>query len=486
MTRPPLAARKTLTVPHFEAWARKLTLDSGKPWNLEPFQRQIAADVFDPAIRELWVIVGEGNTKSTTLAGLALYVSQHSLVPWVPVGAASRDQAEILFGQAAGFVERSPYLRQHFRVYGGYRRIVATRQGGRGIRVYPFDVRTGDGVIPFPVALLDELHRHPDLTLYRTWRGKLAKRGAKLVVISTAGEPGSEFEEARDLIRRSAPERQRDGAHLRAVGGGLVLHEWRVEDEDAVSDIAAVKAANPFSGITEQTLREEFESPTLDLNHWRRMKAGIAARGLQQAITDAEWDGAQVDETIPEGARIVVGADLAWKWDCSALVPLYEPGGGRLLVGKPTILTPPRDGNSLHPDELKAAISAMHERYAITDVVMDLSNAEDVAHWIVDELGVDVHDRGQSNKFAVLDYAATMKALRGGHLRHTGDPELRRHVLNAIARRLPGGDLRFERPSSSRHPAGQDQRVIDGLTALAMAVEHVGNRPAKVELLGWL
>ena len=33
------------------------------------------------------------------------------------------------------------------------------------------------------------------MRLYRTWRGKLDKRGGQIVVISTAGEPGGEFEE---------------------------------------------------------------------------------------------------------------------------------------------------------------------------------------------------------------------------------------------------------------------------------------------------
>lgn len=66
-----------------------------------------------------------------------------------------------------------------------------------------------------------------------------------------------------------------------------------------------------------------------------------------------------------------------------------------------------------------------------------------------------------------------MKGLRNGTLKHTGDPDLRRHALNAIARRLPGGDHRFDRPSSVRQNAkAQDRRVIDALTAAGMVVEH--------------
>jgi hypothetical protein len=55
-------------------------------------------------------------------------------------------------------------------------------------------------------------------------------------------------------------------------------------------------------------------------------------------------------------------------------------------------------------------------------------------------------------------------------LKHTGDGGLRSHVLNATARRLPGGDHRFDRPNQSRGK-DQDRRVIDALTAASMAVE---------------
>jgi hypothetical protein len=43
-----------------------------------------------------------------------------------------------------------------------------------------------------------------------------------------------------------------------------------------------------------------------------------------------------------------------------------------------------------------------------------------------------------------------------------------RHALNAIARPLPQGDSRFDRPSQTRMSSEQDRRVIDALTAAAM------------------
>ncbi len=83
-----------------------------------------------------------------------------------------------------------------------------------------------------------------------------------------------------------------------------------------------------------------------------------------------------------------------------------------------------------------------------------------------------VIERDNKNAAAVQDYEAFIDGLRNGTLKHTADPGLRAHVLNAIARRLPGGDHRFDRPSTVRQNVGaQDRRVIDALTAAAMVVE---------------
>lgn len=99
---------------------------------------------------------------------------------------------------------------------------------------------------------------------------------------------------------------------------------------------------------------------------------------------------------------------------------------------------------------------------------MDMSRAEQLAAWIESDIGAVVIDRSQSNVFAVQDYTRFMEALRGGILWHSGDPGLTRHVLNAIARLLPFGDARFDRPAEARVSSEQDRRVIDALTAAAM------------------
>jgi hypothetical protein len=252
-----------------------------------------------------------------------------------------------------------------------------------------------------------------------------------------------------------------------------------VPKDELCEDMEAVKAANPLSTITTETLAQDFAVLT-DLGAWKRLKCNRPTRSTQSAVTDKEWDDAETSEEIPAGASVDVGLDIAFKRDTTAFVPLHRTARYRLL-GPATILVPPRDGSSLHPDVIKNAMIDLTEAYRVETVVIDMHQAEDIAHWIEDELGIPVidHDHRRATTH-VADYSAFMEGLRNGTLKHTGDPGLRSHVLHAIAHRLPGGDYRFRRPSESRSSAlMQDMRVIDALSAAAMVVEHSNRAPAR-------
>jgi phage terminase large subunit-like protein len=461
--RPP--SSRPFTLEHFKAWAADLVLDTGRPWVLEPFQAAFVRDVFR-GVPECWLVIPEGNGKTTLVAGLALYHCRYKPSAWVPVAASSREQAEIAYRQAEGFVIRTPRLQPVFKCLEGYRRIRCDEMGSR-IQVFAADDRTGDGVIP-TLCVVDELHRHHDLRLYRTWRGKLEKRGGQIVTISTAGEPGSEFEETRERIRQSATDVRRQETFLRAASPNLVLHEWALPEKGDIDDLRLVKRANPFSGVTIAQLARKRESPTMTDQHWRRFVCNLPTRGERAAIQEAEWHRAATTERIPPGEPVWLGLDVAWKWDTTAAVPLWIRDHEFRLLGPAEVLIPPRDGSSMDPHRVEHMLTELHHRNPIHTVVMDMTRAEQLSEWIRAELGAEIIDRTQSRQAAALDYERFMEALREGWLRHCGDAGLTRHALNAIARPLPAGGACFERPAMAQRTQEQDRRVIDALIAAAM------------------
>lgn len=488
---------KPFTVDHFRHYARLLVLDSGANWEPEPFQLDFVADLFS-GVPESWLIVPEGNGKTTLISGIALYHGDYTTDASVLMAASSRDQCGLLFGQAAGFVARTPGLQYdnasgkgRFRVFEGYRRITCVRTNGR-IQVFAADDRTGDGVIP-TLALLDELHRHKNLRLYRTWRGKLDKRNGQLVAISTAGEPGSEFETTRERARTESPNTKslKGGRYLRCRSDLMVLHDHALREGDNPEDLKVVKQANPFSGVTATTLKRKRAAPSMTIGHWRRFVCNLATRTEAAAIGEEEWRSRETEEKPRRGDSCDAGLDLGWRWDTTAIVPLFTKEWGH-LIGRARIITPQRDGNSLRPEVIYDAFEELNDEHPIARVVMDITAGEEVAAWLERELGVEVIEHSQKGIAKAEAAGKFMEGLRNDLLRHVHDPELARHVMNAVAYDLPDGQIKFVRPRSGSRTVKeeeQDRRVIDGLDAAAM-VYHAASSPLEeydgplLEMLG--
>ena len=96
------AARpKPFTVDHFRLYARRLVLDSGELWEPEDWQLGVVEDLFS-GVQQIWLLVPQGNGKTTLTAGIALYHADFTSHPWVPVAASSSKQARILYVRRSG------------------------------------------------------------------------------------------------------------------------------------------------------------------------------------------------------------------------------------------------------------------------------------------------------------------------------------------------------------------------------------------------
>jgi len=428
------SGRKTMrgvpfTLEHFERWARRLILDNGVPWVLDDYQRVFVADLFSGR-KENLLVVPEGNGKTTLIAGLALYGLRFAPDALIPVAASSRDQARIMYRQAKGFLRRSQLDDPgfEFEAFDGYRRIDLRGPGKtkRGevlgsIEMHAADAGTGDGIIPFPYAFLDEIHRHRTLDLWETWRGKLDKRNAQVVGISTAGEAGGEFEEMRVRVRRETPIVESRPGFTRCLSDVISFHEYALEEGGDPADMEAVKRCNPLPSITLESLAAKFSSPTMSPHHWQRFVCNVAARSGTAAISERVWHEAATAETIPSTEDTWVGFDVGFQHDTTAFAPFWWKSDEERILGPAVVLEPPQGGEQLDVREIKRAFVELTTRYRISTVVMDPSRAEDIAAWLSDELGIVVVYRAQSTKPQAEDYERFMSALRNGWLRHSGD-----------------------------------------------------------------
>jgi phage terminase large subunit-like protein len=464
------------TLPHFRAWASDLILDTGESWHPEDFQEAFADELFS-GVPEVWLVVPEGNGKTTLLAGLALYHCEFRPFAVVPMAAASREQAEIMYRQAEGFVLRSERLYEsvhsaiqaakgkrktdvpRFLCLEGYRRI--NHHGGGRIQVFAADDRTGDGVIP-TLGIIDEPHRQHDLSLYRTWSGKLAKRNGQLATISTSGELGSDFEETRARIRESA-QVIRQGSFLRADAGRVVLHEWALPAVADPEDFVAVKTANPFSGITVEMLAEKFHSPTMTMDHWLRFVCNRPVRNMNCWLgdkADAIWDALAQPYAFVAGDPTWVGVDVGIKRDSTAVVAVQRDPEG--LLHAQCKLWIPTEAQPVDVTDVMGYLRDLDRNYAVEAISFDPRFFDVPAKMLADE-GLFMVEVPQSAEGMTPIIGSLLEVIKRSELRHDGDPGLSEHVLNAVARINERGFTLAKAKSRGR---------IDGVIALALAVDR--------------
>jgi phage terminase large subunit-like protein len=334
-------------------------------------------------------------------------------------------------------------------------------------------IRTGDGIIP-TLGIIDEPHRLRDLALYRTWAGKIAKRGGQLATISTSGEPGTDFEETRARIRLAATDVREAGSFTRYATNRIVLHEWAVPETADVSDMDVVKAANPFSGITVEMLAEKYASPTMTHHHWLRFACNRPTRdndGWLGPDGEAIWGDLEAPWTFIPGAATWIGVDVGLKRDSTAVVAVQIDESG-LLRTKSRFWLPTKD----EPVDVTDVMQHLRDLDGLYDVQAVSYDPRffDVAAKMLDDEGLPMVEVPQSVEHMSVACGGLLETIKRAGIRHDGDRTLTTHVLNAVPRFNERGFTLQKSKSRGR---------IDGCIALALAVERAARQEAPMETL---
>lgn len=440
---------------------------------LEDWQRQVLADIFAGA-RETVALLPKGNGKTTLFAALALFHLVGTRDARCYIGAASRDQATLMYDHARGFVGRSPALAELVDVRAGYREIRSKADTGF-IRVLAADANTTDGVGP-TLALVDELHRHKTQGLYTNFRDGLGKRDGQLVTISTAGD---DLETPLGRMRDRAlklPDQSRDGFHLRAASqdGRFVLHEWAVPDGQDTDDLAVVKRANPAGFVTVESLRERRESASTHERDWLRFACNRWVNFTDPWLPPGAWEACEnPDAEIPAGADVWLGVDVGIRRDSSAVAVVWPRADGTLVVAA-RVFDPPSHGH-LDLGLVEQEIRDLADRHQVQGVAYDRWSFERSAQVLSDE-GLLMVEFPMTNERTVPASARLYEAVTSRRIVHDGDPILSAHVGAGVVRDTERG---------WRLAKGKATRKIDALIALMIAFSSA-DRPAESFGMEWL
>ncbi len=291
-----------------------LHLDNGKTFGevAEPWQLDSCRTIFDPkAPPYRWESRPRGGGKTSDAALWCIGLMAELLPPGSRLYcvAVDRDQARLVTDALAGYVARTPALAGAFDV-GAYR---VTHKSGSALEVLASDASSAWGIKPSAVVI-DEICQHPSTsnakTLYQAIQSSLGKiKGAKLVVISTSGDP----------------------AHWsrKIYENALKSKMWTVQD-----------VPGPLSWMSPEYLEEQRASlpesvyTRLFRNSWCASEDRLtSAEDLDACISLDGWQEPQARH------RYFIGVDIGLKNDRTAISvchaePLPDGNGNRVCLDR--------------------------------------------------------------------------------------------------------------------------------------------------------
>jgi phage terminase large subunit-like protein len=270
-------------------------------------------------IRELYVDLPRKNGKSTTLGGIAIYMTAADGEPGAEVLAAAttKDQAGFVFAPVKSLAENAPALKKHLRTYAtkiihpasaSYFQVissVADAQHGANIHC----------------AVIDELHIHktPDLVdVLETGTGSRDQPLTAAITTADDGKPNTVYDQKRRRVEQLAARVLKDPTVY-----GVVFAAEKTDDPFAEE---TWRKANPGFGIspTRSYLVKEAakaqDSPAA-LSRFLRLHLGIRTKQVTKYLDLGAWDesAGMVDESKLVGRACHGGLDLASVSDVTAL-----------------------------------------------------------------------------------------------------------------------------------------------------------------------
>jgi len=433
--------------------------------------------------------VARKNGKSTMAAGmgLALFFFDEEPGAEVYTAATKRDQARIVHGESVRMVKRSPALRQHVGIHKDSLFIEETASYYRPLGA---DADTMDG-LNVHGAIIDELHAHKTRAVWDaldTARG--SRRQPLIFAVTTAGTDRESvcYEQhayAENLLKGTI-EDDSYFAYIAAMDEG---DDWTSE--------AAWKKANPNYGISvkpedmRQLCAQALQMPSKQ-NPFLRLRCNVWTQQVDRWISLELWDAQAgiVDEVALKGRTCYGGLDLGSKNDFTAWVMVFPRSDDNDTIDVLARFWVPEtqlyDTANRYRDQYQvwARSGFLHTTPgdAVDYAFVKDQIVKDAMTFRLIDMNLDRLFEGRSMQMALEGEGLNVAAMGTGFygmaapmkeldrlllmkkVHHGGNPVLRWMADNVAVRFDPSGNMKPDKAES--------QGKIDGIPALAMALDR--------------
>lgn len=277
--------------------------------------------------RRAYLEVAKKNGKSTLVSALLLYLllADAEGGPRIFINACDREQALMVYDEAAGMVEMSPALAARVTI-GRSKHVIRSPRNNGTIRANSADAPTKDGANA-SAWIFDEIHRQPDRALYDVFRYAGDARDQPLeITITTAGEDTTGiWYELRELSNQINAGAFDDISHLGVV--------YAADQGDDIDDPKTWAKANPSLGkiLSYERFKDALEDAKRtpgQFANFLRLKLGIVTSDVAKFLDLEDWKACGGPLRDLAGRTGYGGLDLSSILDLTAWVMLFpDPDG---------------------------------------------------------------------------------------------------------------------------------------------------------------
>lgn len=475
---------------------------------LEPWQQFCIWSVFGwkrpdgtRRFRSVYEEVARKNGKSTKLAGIGLYmlIADGEAGAEIYSAATKRDQAKIMWVEAAKMAKKSSSLAKLLNVFGDRNpkatscSISVSATGGK-YEPLGRDADSMDG-LNVHCALIDELHAHKTRDMVDILDTATGSRRQPLIwMITTAGFNRQTIcFEMHEYTEKVLSDLIEDDSFFGVI--------FTLDDDDDWEDETCWVKANPNLGVSKRLddMRSKAlkakQQPTAQ-NAFLRLELNIWTQAETRWINIEHWNACNkpFDVELLRGRECYGGLDLSSTLDVTALVLVFPPQKSDddyvvlpffwvpedtiiqrskrdrvpydLWEKKGLIKTTP--GEVVDYDFIQQEIEELSRIYDIREIAFDRWNATSLINRLAERHVTKLVEFGQG--YAGMSPASKMFESKyvSHQINHAGNPVLSWMASNVVVTSDPAGNIKPDKAKSTER--------IDGIVAMIMGLDRA-SRP---------